>query len=57
MNINKDLDRKISQFPGELADIAKLLLKELEAGRKSNSKIEEMIRDEIRELVLEEEGK
>lgn len=57
MNINKDLDKKISQFPGELADIAKLLLKELEAGRKSNSKIEEMIRDEIRELVLEEEGK
>ncbi|WP_174733241.1 hypothetical protein [Mesobacillus harenae] len=57
MKINKDLDKKISDFPGELSYIAKLLLQELEAGRKSNASIEEMIREEIRELVLEEEGK
>ncbi|MFV8829547.1 hypothetical protein [Alkalihalobacterium sp. APHAB7] len=56
MSINKDLEKKINQFPGELSDIAKLLLRDLEAGRKSHASIEEMIREEIRELVLEEEG-
>lgn len=57
MKINKDLDKKINEFPRELADIARILLKELEAGRRSNAAIEDMVRDEIRELVLEEEGK
>ncbi|MBT2682245.1 hypothetical protein J7E42_01305 [Bacillus sp. ISL-37] len=57
MNINKDLDKKIKEFPGELSAIARILLQELEAGRRSTSKIEELIREEIRELVLEEEGK
>jgi hypothetical protein len=57
LNIHKELEKKISKFPGELSYIAKLLLKELESGKKSNASIEEMIREEIRELVLEEEGK
>lgn len=54
MRINKDLDEKIKEFPGELSYIAKLLLKEIETGRRSNSQIEELIRQEIKELVLEE---
>lgn len=57
MNIHKDLEKKINEFPGELSYIARLLLKELEAGKRSNAAIEEMIREEIRELVLEEEDK
>lgn len=57
MNINKDIENKIKQFPGELSDIARILLQELETGRRSNASIEELIRDEIRELVLEEEEK
>ncbi|UOE53594.1 hypothetical protein [Cytobacillus oceanisediminis] len=57
MNINKDIEKKIKLFPGELSDVARILLQELEAGRRSNASIEELIRDEIRELVLEEEVK
>jgi hypothetical protein len=57
MNANKDLERKINDFPEDLNDLAKLLLSELESGRKSSSAIQELIREEIRELVLEEEGK
>jgi hypothetical protein len=57
MNTNKDLERKINDFPEDLNDLAKLLLSELESGRKSSSAIQELIREEIRELVLEEEGK
>jgi hypothetical protein len=57
MNTNKDLERKINEFPEDLNDLAKLLLSELESGRKSSSAIQELIREEIRELVLEEEGK
>lgn len=57
MNINKDIEKKILKFPGELSAIARILLQELEAGRRSNASIEELIREEIRELVLEEEEK
>ena len=57
MNINKEIEKKIQQFPGELSAIARILLQELEAGRRSNASIEELIREEIRELVLEEEEK
>lgn len=55
MKLNKDLMDKINAFPEELADLAVLLLKELESGKKSNTQIEELMRREIRELVLEEE--
>lgn len=54
MKIHKDLDAKIKEFSPDLADLAQLLLSEIESGKKSNSQIEEMIRQEIRELVLEE---
>jgi hypothetical protein len=55
MKINRDLHSKINEFPRELSDLASLLLKELETGKKSNTQIEELIREEIRELVLEGE--
>jgi hypothetical protein len=53
MKLNKDLNTKIEEFPKNLAYLAKLLLSEIESGKKSNTQIEEMIRLEIRELVLE----
>ncbi|MEH7333949.1 hypothetical protein V7161_14990 [Neobacillus drentensis] len=56
MKINKDLDAKIQQFPQDLVYLAKILLSEIESGKKSHSQIEEMIRQEIREIVLEEMG-
>ena len=56
MKINRDLKKKIEEFPPDLAYLARLLMKELETGTKSNSQIENLIRDEIREIVLEEEG-
>ncbi|MDA2035852.1 MULTISPECIES: hypothetical protein [Bacillus] len=55
MKINQDLNGKIEQFPHDLAYLAKLLMKELETGTKSNTQIESLIRDEIREIVLEDE--
>jgi hypothetical protein len=55
MKINKDLNRKIEEFPRDLSYLAKLLMSELESGTKSNTQIEALIRDEIREIVLEDE--
>ncbi|MFS0862046.1 hypothetical protein [Fredinandcohnia sp. 179-A 10B2 NHS] len=57
MKINKDLNKKIEEFPRDLSYLAKILMSELESGTKSNSQIEALIRDEIREIVLEDEGK
>ncbi|MEH6917369.1 hypothetical protein V7Y60_25150 [Priestia megaterium] len=54
MKINKDLDVKIQEFPEDLSYLARLLLNEIELGKRSNSQIEDIIREEIRELVLEE---
>lgn len=56
MKINEDLHAKIKEFPEDLSYLAKLLLSELESGRRSNSQIEELIREEIREIVLEDES-
>jgi hypothetical protein len=56
MKINEDLHAKIKEFPEDLSYLAKLLLSELESGRRSNSQIEELIREEIREIVLEDEA-
>jgi hypothetical protein len=55
MKINNDLNRKIEEFPGDLSYLGKLLMSELESGTKSNTQIETLIRDEIREIVLEDE--
>jgi hypothetical protein len=55
MKINLDLNRKIEEFPRDLSYLAKLLMSELESGTKSNTQIEALIRDEIREIVLEDE--
>ncbi|WP_171016864.1 hypothetical protein [Pseudalkalibacillus caeni] len=55
MKINQDLNKIIEEFPRELSYLAELLMKELESGTKSNTQIEALIRDEIREIVLEEE--
>lgn len=56
MKINKDLNEKIQQFPEDLSYLARILLTEIESGKKSHSQIEELIRREIREIVLEEMG-
>ncbi|MGD7054226.1 hypothetical protein [Sutcliffiella horikoshii] len=56
MRINKDLDVKIKGFSGDLSYLAELLLKEVEAGKKSNTQIEAMLREEIREIVMEDEA-
>lgn len=56
MKTNSHLDKKIEEFPEDLSYLAKLLLKEIELGRRSNSQIEELMRQEIRELVLEDIG-
>lgn len=53
--MNDELNKKINEFPGELAGLAKYLLKELDAGKRSESQIEVSIRDEIREIVIEEQ--
>jgi hypothetical protein len=55
MKRSDDLNQKLHQFPKELVHVAKLLLNEIESGKKSNAAIEDLIRDEIREVVLEEE--
>jgi hypothetical protein len=56
MKMNKDLDEKIGQFPEDLTYLARILLGEIESGKKSHTQIEELIRQEIREMVLEEMG-
>ncbi|MEW4305797.1 hypothetical protein Q0N12_10360 [Rossellomorea marisflavi] len=55
MKINEDLQKKFEEFPEELSYLAKLIMGELESGVKSNTQIESLIRDEIREIVMEEE--
>ena len=55
MKINNDLNKKIEEFPEDLSYLGKVIMRELESATKSNSQIEELIRDEIREMVLEDE--
>lgn len=55
MKINNDLNKKIEEFPDDLSYLGKVIMRELESATKSNSQIEELIRDEIREMVLEDE--
>ncbi|MFD1039255.1 hypothetical protein ACFQ3N_12755 [Virgibacillus byunsanensis] len=54
MKTTKELDQKINEFPGELSKLAKLLMDDIQGGNLSNNQIEERIRQEIKELVLED---
>ena len=51
MNMNDDLKNKIQEFPDELRYLANFLLKEIDSAKRSNSQIEALLRDEIREIV------
>lgn len=54
MSLNDELKRKIEDLPRDYAYLANLLLNELEKGTKANTQIEQLIKDEIRDMVLEE---
>lgn len=54
MDLNIDLREKLKELPRDIGDIALLMLREIESGRKSNTQIEDMVLDEIRELLAEE---
>ena len=54
MDLNKNLLEKVKELPRDIGDIALIMLRELEKGKKSQSQIEEIILDEIRELLAEE---
>lgn len=54
MDLNIDLKEKLKELPKDIRDISILILRELESGRKSNSQIEDIIMEEIRELLVEE---
>jgi hypothetical protein len=51
MNMNDDLKNKINEFPDQLKYLANFLLKEIDSAKRSNSQIEVLLRDEIREIV------
>lgn len=55
MKININIEKRVTEFPDDLREIALMLMKELESGNKSKTKIAELIKDEVRELVLEED--
>ena len=55
MSINVNLSEKLKELPSDIRFIAMEILKELERGKRSNTQIEEMILEEIRELLVEEE--
>lgn len=55
MDININLKEKLKVLPRDIRYIAKELLSEVEKERKSIPQLEEMILDEIRELIAEEE--
>ncbi|WP_176555732.1 hypothetical protein [Virgibacillus ndiopensis] len=57
MKTTKELDQKINEFPEHLSRLAKLLIKDIEGGNLSNTQIEDRIRQEIREIVLEDLNK
>ncbi|SET57385.1 hypothetical protein SAMN05216389_11545 [Oceanobacillus limi] len=57
MKTTKELDQRINEFPDHLSKLAKLLMKDIENGNLSNTQIEDRIRQEIKELVLEDMNK
>ena len=56
MDFNINLEERIKKFPSELQEVAKLILDAIERG-KPKSRITELIKNEIREIVIEEEEK
>lgn len=57
MKTTKELDQKINEFPEHLSALAKYLMKDIDGGNLSNTQMEERIRKEIRETVLEDINK
>lgn len=55
MDINVNLSEKLKEVPSDVRFIAVQILKELERGKKSQSQIEELILEEIREVMAEED--
>lgn len=55
MSINVNLSEKLKELPDDIGYIARVVLNDLEKGKKSNLQIEEIILEEIRELLAEEE--
>jgi hypothetical protein len=53
MDINKNLENKISEFPEDLQELAKILLSAID-NDKTKSEISIIIQDEIRGLVSKE---
>ena len=57
MKTNKELEKKINEFPENLSKLATFLMKDIDRGNLSNSQIEDRIKQEIKESVLGEMGK
>ena len=53
MNINKELEKKLNNFPEELQILAEDIL--MDISKKSKVSIEEMILDELNHIIQEEE--
>lgn len=56
MDLNVHLEEKMNDFPDDLKELAGLILKAIESG-KTDTKIIEMLKEEIREKVIEEENR
>lgn len=54
MAINKNLYKKLENYDEDISYLGKILLEELEKEKKSRTKIEEIILEEIKEIVWEE---
>lgn len=54
MNINSNLVGEIKKLPRDIGDVSMIILKELDKGKKSQTQIEELILEEIRELLVED---
>ncbi|MFC5465961.1 hypothetical protein [Lederbergia graminis] len=54
MKTNKELVQKINEFPENLSKLAHYLMKDIDRGDLSNSQVEDRIKQEIKEIVLEE---
>lgn len=52
--INQDLHQKIKKLPHDYAYLANLLLTEISKGNKAQTQIMEELKQEIKDIVLEE---
>jgi hypothetical protein len=55
MKINVNIKKKIDEFPEDIQDVALMLINELEKGKMTKKQISGMIKNEVRELVAEED--